>query len=51
LAAVFAGPAALAPIRFVIRVEAAIDMEKKNWKVSAVKVLRAVWAARWVVEK
>ena len=50
-AEVFAAGASVAPIRFAIRVEAAMEIGKGMLKVRVVRVERTDWAARWAVEK
>jgi hypothetical protein len=51
LALVLAASERVAPIRFATRVDAAIDIGNGIWKVSAVRVLRMLCAAKCVVEK
>lgn len=51
LAEVRAGSERVAPIRFAIRVLAAMETGKGIWKVMAVIVARTDWAARRVVPR
>ncbi len=51
LAEVLAAVERVAPMRFAMRVLAAMEMGKGIWKVRLVRVPRTDWAARWVVPK